>query len=115
MATVAELGSLDHNPDRFEIDLHVLAATITNCAFRNPRRWNAVVASWPLGKGMVLPHLFCMGNACFRRSSSAESHRLWSDSCLSAETEKGFNMDCCRLSDDAPRSCGFMENGLTNQ
>ena len=26
--------SLDHNPDCFEIDLHVLAATITNCGFR---------------------------------------------------------------------------------
>jgi hypothetical protein len=22
-------------------------------------------------------------------------------------------MDCCRLNRDAPRSCGFVENGLT--
>jgi hypothetical protein len=37
-----------------------------------------------------------------------------SDSFLSAKAEKGFNMDRCRLNGDAPRSCGFVENGLTN-
>jgi hypothetical protein len=107
--------SLDHNPDRFEIDPHVLAATITNCPFRNRYRWNAVVNVWAFGKWMVHPHLFCMGNGYFRRRSSAESHWLWSDSYLSAETEKSFNMDCCRLSCDAARSCGFVANGLTNR
>ncbi len=107
--------SLDHNPDRFEIDLHVLAATITNCAFRNRHRWNAVVNVWAFGKWMVRSHLFCMGNGYFRRSSSAESHCFWGDSYLSAETEKSFNMDCCRFSRDAPRSCGFVENDLTNR
>ncbi len=64
---------------------------------------------------MVRPHLFCMGNGYFRRSSSAESHCLGSDSYLSAETEKSFNLDRCRLSRDARRSCGFVENGLTNR
>ena len=97
------------------IDSHVLAATITNCAFRNRRRWNAALNLWAFGKWMVLPHLFCMGNAYFRGRSSAESHRLWSDSYLSAETKKGFNMACRRLSGDAPRSCAFVENGLTNR
>ena len=32
-----------------------------------------------------------------------------------AETEKSFNMDCCRFSRDARRSCGFVENGLRNR
>ena len=107
--------SLDHNPDRFEIDPHVLAATITNYAFRNRHRWNAVINLWALGKWMVFPHLFCMGDGDFRRSSSAESYCLWSDSYLSAETEKGLNIDCCRLNCDAPWSCVFVENGLTNR
>jgi len=75
----------------------------------------AVLTFWTLGKWMVRPPLFCMGNGYFRRSSSAESHCLGSDSYLSAKTEKGLNMDCCRLNRDAPRSCGFVENGLTNR
>ena len=99
----------------FEIDSHGLAATITNCAFRNRHRWNAALNLWAFGKWMVLHHLFCMGNDYFRGRSFTESHCLWSDSYLSAETEKGFNMDCCRFNRDAPRSCGFVENGLTNQ
>ncbi len=107
--------SLDHNPDRFEIDPHVLAATITNYAFRNRHRWNAVINLWALGKWMVFPHLFCMGNGYFRRRSSAESHCLRSDSFLSAKAEKGFNMDCRGLHGDAPRSYASMENGLTNR
>jgi len=107
--------SLDHNPDCFEIDLHVLAATITNCAFRNRYRWNATLNVWAFGKWMVRHHLFCMGNGYFCRSSSGESHCLWSDSYLSAEAEKSFNMDRCHFSCDARRSCGFVENGLTNR
>jgi hypothetical protein len=43
------------------------------------------------------------------------NHCLGSDSNLSAETEKSFNLDRCRLSRDARRSCGFVENGLTNR
>ena len=64
---------------------------------------------------MVRHHLFCMGNGYFCRSSSGESHCLWSDGYLSAKTEKGFNVECCRFSCDARRSCGFVENGLTNR
>jgi hypothetical protein len=45
-----QASALDHNPDRFEIDLHVLAATITNCAFRNRHRWNAALNLWAFGK-----------------------------------------------------------------
>jgi hypothetical protein len=107
--------SLDHNPDRFEIDSHGLAATITNCAFRNRHRWNAALDLWAFGEWMIRHHLFCMGNGYFSRSSSAESHCLWRDSYLSAKIEKSFSMDCCRFSRDARRSCGFVENGLTNR
>jgi hypothetical protein len=64
---------------------------------------------------MVRHHLFCMGNGYFSRSSFAESHWLWSDSYLSAETEKGFNMDCCRLNRNAARSCASVANGLANE
>ena len=64
---------------------------------------------------MVLPHLFCMGNGYFSRRFSAEFHCLWSDGYLLAETEKGINMDCCRLNSNAPRSCTSVENGLTNR
>ena len=62
---------------------------------------------------MVIHHLFCMGNGYFSRRSSAESHCLCSDGYLSAETEKGINMDCCRLNSNVPRSCASVENGLT--
>ena len=104
-----------NNPDRFEIDPHVLAATITSCPFRNRHRWNAARNLWAFGQWMVFTHLFCMGNGYFCSRSSAEFHCLWSDSYLSAETEKGFNMECCCFIRDAPRSCGFVENGLTNR
>ena len=97
------------------VDAYVLAITITNCAFRHPHRWNAVLDIGAFGKWMVLPHLFCMGNGYFSRSCSVKSHSLWSDRYLSAETEKGLNMDCCRLNSNAHRSCNFVENGLTNR
>ena len=63
---------------------------------------------------MVLYRSFCMGNGYFSRRFSAESHCLWSDGYLSAETEKGINMDCCRLITNAPRSFTSVENALTN-
>jgi Domain of unknown function (DUF1990) len=107
--------SLDRNPDPFEIDPHVLAATITNCAFRNGHHWNAVLTLWALGKWMVIPRLFCMGNGYFRRRSPGESHCLRSNCFFSAKAQKGFNMDRCRLNGDAPRSCAFVEDGLTNR
>ena len=98
-----------------ELDPYVLAATITNCAFRRRHRWNAVLNLFPLGKWMVLYRSFCMGNGYFSRSFSAESHRLWSDGYLSAETEKSINMDGCRLITNAPRSFTSVENALTNR
>src|SRR6516225_6320293 len=64
---------------------------------------------------MVLYRSFCMGNGYFSRRFSAESHCLWSDGYLSAETEKGINMDCCRLITNAPRSCTSVENALTSR
>jgi hypothetical protein len=96
-----------------ELDPYVLAATITNCAFRRRHRWNAVLNLWALGT--VLYHLFCIGNGYFRRKFSAESHYLWSDGYLSAETEKSINMDGYRLITNAPRSCTSVENALTNR
>src|SRR5262249_8931392 len=94
---------------------YVLAAAITNCAFRRRHRWNAVLNLFPLGKWMVLYRSFCMRNGYFTRRFSAESHCLWSDGYLSAETEKGINMVCCRLISNAPRSCTSVENALTNR
>ncbi len=88
---------------------------ITNCAFRQPHRWSAVLDPWSFGKWMVLPHLFCMGNGYFNRSCSVKSHSLRSDRDLSAETEKGINVDGCRLNSNARRSCNSVENGLTNR
>ena len=77
--------------------------------------WNAVLNFWGFGKWMVLTRVFCLGNDYFRRSSSVESRHLWSDNHLSAETKKGFTMDCCRLNRDAARSWASVENGLTNR
>jgi len=63
---------------------------------------------------MVRPHLFCLGNGDLRRSSSAESDHLRSNSYLPTETEKAFNMHCGRLNGDARWSCACVENGLAN-
>jgi hypothetical protein len=68
-----------------------------------------------LGSGWSSITYFVWGMANFSRSSFAESHLLWSDSYLSAETEKGFNMDCCRLNRDAARSCASVANGLVKR
>ena len=107
--------SLDDNPNRFNIDAYVLAVTITNCAFRRPHRWNAILDRWAFGKWMVLSDLFYVGNGYFSRSCSVKSHSLSSDRYLSAEIEKGINVDCCRLNSNARRSCNFVENGLTSR
>ena len=53
-----------------------------------------------------------MGNGYFSRSCSIKSHSVCSDRYLSAETEKGINVDCCRLNSNARRSGNFVENGL---
>jgi len=107
--------SLDCNPDCIELYPHVLVATITNCGFRYRHRWYTVLDLWAFGKWLVHSDLFCMGDGYLRRSSSIEPYCLWSNGYLSTETEKSFNLDSCDLDDDAPRSCAFVENGLTDR
>ena len=111
--TITQLVLVRQYPDRLKIDPYVLAAAITDCAFRRRHRFNAVLNLWALGT--VLYRQFCIGNGYFRRKFSAESHCLWSDGYLSAETEKSINMDGCRLITNAPRSFTSVENALTER